>query len=290
MRLLILPLMLIVFVSGCTTITPIINSGTGLVITDFEPEFPEVYSTERIKFTTRIQNTGSLPALNIQEEIVGIEDWDLVSVDQLECEHGFGLIPADSVTGTVGETKLCSWTYIAPNVPDRLSVTYKPVARVYYNYLSNTVSSVSIVPRNELRRLQNAGQSLPIDTQSSTPGPVRIDITTEPVLSFEPSITFPLKITINNVDSGIACRSNCKDSANWNKVKLIFDLGGSMRLMDCNDMELSLYKGKTNSVTCKVEAFNIPDNSIDKRTIKVSAEYDYLIEMSTEVTVLSRPN
>jgi len=288
-RLLLLPLILIVLTSGCTIDPgPIQATGPGVVVKNFVPDFPEVSSTEEVSFIALIQNTGSNRAEYVKAEILGLEEWELVGYKYPECASGFDLIQADAHVGTSGEIKTCSWVYEAPQLPPDISLVYEPVLRVYYNYMSNTVSSISIVPRNELRRLQNSGQSLPVDVKSSTSGPLTISIQTEPILSFEPRATFPVTITVANNEGGIACYlPDCTKNTNWNKVLLNFDLDPMMSLVDCSDMELTLYKGKSNSITCKVEVFDIPEDTISKRTISVTATYDYMIEKSAEVKVKS---
>jgi len=289
---LLLPLMFIIFVSGCTDITqPIIVTGGGLVITDFEPQLTEAYSTEEVTFEARIRNDGILPAEMVYTEIVGIEDWDLVLDNTPDCTYGFALIPADVQSGTEGQTKMCSWIYEAPEIPYGLDMPYNPTLRVYYSYFSNTIHTVSIVPRAELRRLKNSGQSLPVAIESSSGGPISISVDTEPILSFETSAIFPVKITVTNTDIGIACYpEDCRYTDNWNKVRLSFKLDDRMRLLDCGNMELSLYKGDTNSVVCKIEAFDIPENSISKRSIELKAEYSYIIDKETQIKVLAEPS
>lgn len=286
---LLIPLLFIVFVSGCTT--PITGSGAAIVINDFEPQFSDVFSTEDVTFEARIQNAGSLPIQGAMAYIVGIEDWEFIANNYPECTNGFGLIPPGIQGETQGATKLCSWIYKAPFLPKDLSTTYSPTLRVFYDYFSNTVSSVSIVPRDELRRLQNSGLQLPVNTQASTEGPVTITLETEPVLSFEESVIFPLKITVNNVGNGIVCYpQDCKNRDNWNTVRLVFDMGNTIELLDCGDMEISLYKGKSNTIVCRMEAFEIPDATISKRTINVGAEYGYMVEKTTSISVNSKPS
>ncbi|MFH1364871.1 MAG: hypothetical protein ABIH52_04440 [Candidatus Aenigmatarchaeota archaeon] len=290
MRLLILIPVVLIFISGCTT-QPIAPAGVGLVIINFEPDFTEVFSTERVDFIARIKNNGVIPAEFITTEIVGIEDWKFLLHKQPECATGFGLVESSGFAGTEGETKTCTWTYEAPRVPEGLSVTYTPVLRAYYDYTSTTISSVSIVPRNELRRLQDTGQQLPITVTGSTGGPVSIGLSTEPIISFEDTVVFPLKITITNADKGVACyKPSCEQYFNQDRVKLSFDMDPHLHLLDCSEMEISLYKGQSNSVTCKVEAIDIPINSIVKRPITVTAEYEYLIEKSTQIVVKHSPN
>ena len=80
-------------------------------------------------------------------------------------------------------------------------------------------------------------------------------------------------IVCDGTDVGLVniYRLDCRNTENWNKVLLSFDIDPSMRLIDCGDMELSLYQGQSNSVVCKIETSDIPDESISKRLVKALA-------------------
>jgi hypothetical protein len=309
--LLALLLILIVSLSGCTGIP--VTTGNGVVVRDFDADFTEVYSGEPVNFNLRVQNTGSASASKVHAELLGIdEDWCCEPIgrgpwlnkqklpNEEECRYtseGFTLIPPNPQYGTEGETHICTWSYKAPDLPASLSVTYTPTARIFYRYSSDVVKSVTIVPRIEMKALEEQGKTLPIETVSSTSSPIALDIETEgPIRSFENSVKFPLSIKMSNVGGGVVCLHECKKTRvedpheEWNRLGLTITFANPsvMNLVDCEDQfEVVLYKGRENSVTCMVEARDLPLTRT-QRLIKVHADYDYFIEKEIPVTVSSR--
>ncbi len=293
------------FVSGCTQV----ESGNGLVIQNIEPDLPQAFSGEEVTFFARIKNTGSVTATNAHAELLGIDqDWYNEGVqigkgpwvngkklpEEEKCSYtgGFSLKPPDPFYGTEGASFTCSWKYLAPELPPTTTITYNPTVRVYYAYQSQTVKSVTIVPKDQLRLLQDSGQPLPSDVKSQSRSPVSIDVETPgPVRTSFNNVEFPLRIRINNINSGTVCYPNTaeackKQNINWNKIKLTIDLPDTMRLLDCDqEIVLDLFRGQSNSITCKVLATNIVADFPTTSTIIAIGDYMYLIDKSTSVSV-----
>ncbi len=306
-QLLIFLLILIVAFSGC--IGGPVETGNGVIIKDFEADFTDVYSTEVVNFNLRVQNTGSATATEVHAELLGIdEDWNDHSVgnwqsgenlpNENECRYtseGFSLIPPSPQYRTEGQTHICTWTYKAPELPSTISVTYYPTVRVFYRYSSDVVKSITIVPREEAKALQDQGKTLPTETVSSTNAPITLDIETEgPIRAFEDHVTFPLSIKIRNMGGGVVCLEECKKAKakpeeQWNRLRItIKSLGSDMILKDCNEqLEVSLYKGQENSITCMIEARNLPLTKT-QRLMRIHADYDYFIEKQIPVRVTAK--
>jgi len=223
----------ILAISGCTY-QPV-TGGSGVVIAGFEPELPEVYAGEEVKFRLLIKNEGSAEAKSVYATVIGIDDaWcpymegkcekspKSESPEKLpneeECRYwlgtgespgtGFTLLAPNPFMGTSGSQHICTWTYKAPPIPKDFTMTYTPTARMYYSYKSYISKLITFGSSLELRNLQDKGGSLTADTKSQTSGPIVLDILTKGPIRYwqeEKQVTFPLEITISNAGSGMAC-------------------------------------------------------------------------------------
>ncbi len=297
---------IVFLISGCTTT----QTGAGLIIEGFGPDLPEVFSGEEVTFSGRIRNTGSLTATNVRATLLGLNDWygagrpigkgGWIGTEKLpeeeECAYtssGASLLPPNPQFSTAGGNMVCSWKYFAPSIPEG-TLAYNPTMRVFYNYRSETVKLISILPRGEMIRLQQSGRPLPGETKSISMSPVRIDIETPSIIRASgDSVEFQLRVTINNIDRGIACYpdslESCKNTNdNWNRIKISLAMPDGITLSDCQEhMVLDLFHGTSNSVVCRAVASGISMDTPKQHTISVSGEYLYMLDMSAEITVKS---
>lgn len=294
----------IVFVSGCTTI----ESGNGIAIQDFGPDLPDAISGEEVSFLARVKNTGSQTASKVYADLLGISsDWHGEQVgngprdngeklpEEEECRYtnGFSLLPPDPQYGTEGSSHICTWKYLAPQLPQGASLTYSPILRVYYAYQSETVKLVNILSRNQLRSVQDSGGALPSETVSQSRSPIKLDVETPgPVRASHDTVDFQIKITLTNLDSGTACYPNsieeCRGgNANWNRIKISIKTPPSMSASDCGDIILDLFKGMSNSITCTITAGGIDLGIPNQVTITVTADYMYIIDKQASISVSS---
>jgi hypothetical protein len=263
-----------------------------------------------VTFFARIKNTGSQAASSVHAELLGIDqDWynsgqpvgggPWLNREKLpEEEHcryttnGFSLLPPNPQFGTEGASRACSWKYIAPPLPPTTTLTYTPTVRVYYAYRTDVVRLITIVPRDQLRLLQDSGRELPGEITSQSRSPVQMTVETPgPIRASSASVEFPLRITVDNRDGGIACYPATTDSCkrtntNWNKVAVTVRLPAALELADC-DMTtvLDLVQGRSNSFTCTVRASGINLDIPNQATATVTADYMYLTDKSTSIRV-----
>lgn len=262
---LIIPLLAILLVSGCTAGNT--TSGTGVVVKEFAPEFTEIYAGEPVTFRLLMKNEGSVDAANVHAELLGLdEDWcnptqgcttssgnrqeKLPNED--ECKYGgsgFNMLAPDTQRGTSGASHICTWTYKAPPIQKGFTITYTPIARTYYSYSGGVTKLITFGSSSELRRIQDSSGKLPVETKSQSSGPITVDIQTQGPIRFwsdEKMITFPLEITINNVGGGVACaydvstklipggsyeQDACKKDEKYkNKVFIKIDLGANSKM------------------------------------------------------------
>lgn len=310
----IFPLLLVVLISGCTSI-PIPGLSTmtsgGVTIVDFNSDFPDVYVGDTMKFSLRVRNMGSVEATDVFAELLGLdEDWFVGGEkfpNENECRYDgsfFTLSPPQPEYSVGGEAHTCSWTYDTPEgIPKGMSVTYDATARVYYTYQTNVMKTITLISYDKMKELQQQGKTLVTDTVSQTSSPISITaVTRSPIRISENknSITFPLEITIQNVGGGVACiTGECKGSfgeESKNKILLkIESLSDGLGLVSgggCEDLRsgklISVWPGKSNKITCDLEAGGLSQlTGPAQKPIKISAEYSYYTESTIPITVSS---
>ena len=289
---LILPVIAVVIASGCT-IPGMggVTGGKGIIIESFEPDFSQIYSTESVQFSLKLRNAGTVDGVVKDIQTTGV-DWAQGGFGGMGggiCESAKGkMLPAVPDKGITGETKSCTWTLSpkADEVPDGLSVTFYPVARVTYHYSTSTAKSITFGTSSELRSIQDRGGTLPADTVSTTSGPIAIDIVSKgPIRVSEAGVEFPIEIKITNVGGGIPC-TDCSSSENWNKINLEVKTGDLQPTEgSCDEREVSLWRGKDNTIGCKLKVTSSGLTGRVQKIITVTADYDYIIDATTSVTV-----
>jgi hypothetical protein len=322
-------LVAVVISSGCTTTNTTVETGNGVIIEDYDVEFSNVYSGECVDLGILIRNIGSVDSENVFVEMLGIEqDWydgkawgeGCLSEDgghwsgwekttnEAECMWNpgavnFGLLAPDVDRGTSGESKSCTWSYMAPEIPYQSDVTYPITLRVFYQYRTDVAKVITLMTKDEMNELIKQSRTIPIDPQSSTRSPVELDIkTATPLRIYRERVEFPVEININNVGGGFTCVGydswddikDCRSSQQsqkksaWRKVVITVEADSPLKLSDeCNDeIELTLYKGKSNTITCTATV-DIDDLSSSRvqTLIRAHAYYNYIIDQDIELIV-----
>lgn len=275
---LILPILLVILVSGCTgqpTVT-----GNGVVIDSFITDFPQVFSGEPTRFYVKIKNTGSSDAEDITVIMVGLDEWG-GGTQECDIER---LIAPNPTYGTLGGEKICTFTYNAPPVSQ--SIPYQATTRLTYFYRSTVVKTVVIASQGELRRIQDLGTALPSETKEQSSSPIQLDVQVQGPIRYwegQGQVEFPVTININNVGGGVVCSPDCDDSNNWYRVAIDPDAGTIKT--DCDYTFITLYKGQSNTITCTATVGVGDIIGPAQKTIQVESEYDYMIDESITVTV-----
>jgi len=294
--LLVLPVMAVVLASGCTIpgMGTAIAGGKGIVVESFEPDFNQIYSTESVQLSLKLRNAGSVDGELKSIQITGV-DWSGQndfggSTGTGSCSKIYGkMLPAVPSKGMTGETKSCT-IELKPRqgeVLDGLSVTFYPVARVMYHYSTSTAKSITMGTSQELRAVMNNGGTLPADTVSTTSGPLAIDVISKsPVRVSDAGVDFPIEIHVSNVGGGIPC-TDCSDAQNWYKVKLNVNNPEGLSFADstCEGGDITLWRGKDNTIGCKIHADASSVAGRVQKIITVTADYDYITDAQTSVTV-----
>ncbi len=264
----------LVFASGCTRQAP---SAAGVVIESFTPDLNTAYPEDTVTFLVKIRNTGSVTAKEVELNLLNINDWQ-------NCDSGCSfesLLPPDPHAGTQGESKICRFKCTAPSPPEGMTLTYHPIARLSYKYYSSVVKKIPLITREELVRITNAGESIPMQSESSTSGPIHLSIKGKgPARISNSQVNFPIEIEVTNTGSGRAETEKKADS-----VELNID-AGDMQLINCDEREtLYLWKGKSSTLACRLSADMDKNNILTEKTIRVRAYYTYITDASSSITV-----
>ncbi len=296
----------IVAASGCTTS---LETGNGVAIQDFSPTLSEVNPGEPLELNLKVKNIGSVKAQNVFAEVLGLdEDWAASSgqpaaggekLPQQEwCRYTDDsghteLMPPDMVFGTEGETASCTWLYRTPgDYPSGFDPEYKVTARVYYDYRTDLVKSIVLVPTREMIEYNRQGRSLPADTVSATRSPVTVTaITDTPIRFWENEAEFPLRITVSNTGGGMVClRGECKKAQHgtdsWNKLTLKVHGNGFTIPDNCQERVVSVWPGRDNSITCDLRVSTADIMGRQEKTLGITAEYSYFTDAVSSVTVI----
>jgi hypothetical protein len=315
----ILVLSALIVISGCTT--PGVRTGNGVVIEEFTPSFTSVYPGELVEFQLKFRNVGGVKATSVFAEVLGLdEDWaasskgfennrfnpsgtelfpreEACGYDKREVE----LDPPDMTYGTEGESQTCTWRYIAPQIPEGFNPSYEATARVFYNYQTDLIKSITVLSTQEMMKLNQQGRTVPASTVSSTNSPISITVDArDPVRIWQDGVKFPIAITFTNIGGGMAClKDQCKkpEGGAWNKVDFKFieaiDKAGGTESdqlkIDCfgHEQSVDVWTNKPNTIICDV---TVGDTSrivgYEERLIGISAKYSYFTDAQATITIL----
>jgi hypothetical protein len=290
--LLILPLLAVVMISGCTG-SGGATFGTGVTILNWEPTFSSVESNDNLQFRLRVQNQGEALALGVTPIITGIvpEDWGLAQYTGFGYGQSFDLEPPDRIQNTEGEIRQITFDVLAPDLPKGTTQTFTPQIRLYYNYETTASKLITLVNDQELKRLQDQGQTLSSKDTVSSAGPLKVTVNAGKFIKAREggvSRILPITVDIQNVGGGVV--STKGSSANDYKVALDVHTTSGRLGIDCtqsgiygSNNVITLWKGQSATVTCLVQINSVI--STEEANIQAILDYDYYIDASTTVTV-----
>ena len=308
----------VIFTSGCTNV----QTGNGVAITEFYTDFEQVLPGEKVDFYVKMQNLGSKTATNVFGELFGLDSaWYSNDANlgegpwvgqeklpnEIECRYTenkhFSLSPPNQMFGTPGQEHICTWTYKAPNMDHGMTASYEPKIRVFYDYETSADIGVVLVPREEMIRLQNNGDTPDAHIISKSSSPVDIDIQLQsPIRVSENTVSFLMETTVTNSGDGVTClKGRCKNIGSSESLTgmltltinipensdLSFDCEGAPKCsLKSMETVIQLYKG-TNMIIQRINA-NLKDITTQQtRTIKINLDYSYFTEKTISVKVVS---
>ncbi len=228
-------------------------------------------------FQLKLKNTGSFEADGSVSINLGDMEWTCLDISTRGTSFT-RLIPPSEERGTQGEELTVMWNCKAPEIEEGMHIPYNVRAEVEYGYKSLTSKSVTLLPTSELIALRDSGQSLPSELISKSHSPVSLDVQIEgPIRIREGSnaVDFPVNIIIENAGGGII-----KD----NVVNLRVDGRGGLIDLDCDHEPLALWKGQSQTITCRMQANNV--QSLTQARIVAEIDYTYITSAATNVEVI----
>jgi len=302
--LLLVPLAVVVMVSGCTGDTSGVSFGNGVIIAGWEPDFSSVESGEPVGLQLKIQNTGRIDAENVRAQIINInmDDWG-TGFSWTGDEEDFGKVLAPKTeSNSPGDTRTKTWNLEAPELPEGMEFTYEPMVRISYDYKTKALKPITLVTTEELRKLVQRGMTLSGETTSYSEGPFSVEIRTGNfVKTGDVDQEFPITIIIRDVGGGFVIPSSGSWGSGWGgwgsdderaPVEMTLTLPDRMSLESegseyCSESgeTIELWKGSTAEITCMVSVDDPPDVR-EESLLQVELDYTYSTDSSTSVKVI----
>ncbi|NOX71870.1 MAG: hypothetical protein GXO64_04205 [Candidatus Micrarchaeota archaeon] len=271
----------------------------GISIVSFTTETPVLLPNEEGVFEVKMKNVGSVRSTRGFAELLGLDQsWSRTGKEILpnedDCKYTNGgrisLLPQDDNTGALGGEYVCTWNYKAPDL-SLGEIEFKPIARVYYNYSTTSISSVTIVPKEEMRSFMENGGALKSDIISQTRSPIRLTLNPKsPIKTYQGGkYEFPVEIKIENVGGGTVCLNveKCKKAQGgyiWNDIILHLELPNGIENIDCPMDEEVHIPGKSQVIGCRLKIVDDVE-TVTQKYITLYSEYGYFTDKAMTVKV-----
>jgi len=302
--LLILPVLAVVLVSGCVGPSgPGVATGAGLVITDWEPDFSQVNSNEKVRVQLRAQNQGQVRAENIEAEITGIDitEWGTLMGFSAKKQLGSAMY-ADPETGTPGAVLTATWDLEAPKLSKGVDFTYEPIVKLAYDYKTTAQKPITLVDIDELRNIMQQGKSLPSEPTTYSAGPLAVEIRTGDYVKTSDDFgkvydIFPLYVKVTNTQweqGGTVTQKGVMfptgEVSYPVEMKITPPTGTNFVFsgfgQNCGqNVIMDLWQGKDAEITCELDVTS-PPTYREEKLINVELQYRYRTEAATQVRVV----
>jgi hypothetical protein len=287
--LLLLPLVTIMLISGCTGPGPGGGGSQGVVIVEWVPDFAVVDSYDQFQILLKIKNLGGVEARDVEATLFGVtpSEWGVFD-ERIDMGN---LLPADPRYGTEGAEEVAILVLEAPEFPQGTLNERHPSVRVAYEYSTIATKTITIVGESELRALELQGGTLPTSQTEVTAGPIGVAITVGNLIKASQSgsrnTEFPLTITLTNVGGGrIQEKTPFPEDPLQFVAAIDLRLPSGLRFTDeCQTMDrVTFWRGQEAEVSCNVE---ILDSSLiaEEKTLNIELGYEYLIDAITTISV-----
>ncbi len=263
---LLIPIVLVLVVSGCTNIAPTTDFG-GLQVT-FSSDQQQAAPNSHIRLNLAVQNLADGEIKNIKANVLGATRLQPYSLKQL----------------LKGQKESFTWGEENDLKAHQDEIPMSFLLRLTYEYFAVSVTTVPIISEQEGRRLRDQGKAYPILNQKSISGPVTIGFESlNPVVVYDIGTEFPVRITLQNVGGGEVCSQLCTDVPDKTvKLKIKYD-SSKLTLLDCDSTEeIELIDKNTINCRFKTGFIDAPDVSAD---ITVETDVEYWVEKTASVQV-----
>ncbi|MFH1978664.1 MAG: hypothetical protein ABIJ92_05035 [Candidatus Aenigmatarchaeota archaeon] len=297
-----LPVLLVVFVSGCTTDS--VGTGKGVVISAFEPDFAQINSGERVSLQLKMQNMGEVRARDVSAELSGIDPqtWNFYGTADTMINFGDLLAP-DTVSNTPGQIRSAEWIMFAPELPQGTNFAYTPIVRVSYDYQTVAHKPIMLIDENELRRIiqQGRGSLATGKPTENSAGPFTVTVAAGDYVKTsgpggQTRDIFPIHIHISNDlwETGGSVAPLINEPASYPVLVTVEEPSGTeffnsgSYLSDCSGtMIVDLWKGKDADITCELEVVSPPPITTED-LMKITLDYRFFIDARTNINVVGQ--
>ncbi len=303
MALIILPIVLVVLISGCSSSGPV--STSALTITRFEPDTPSsatqpLEAGESFGLLLDVKNDGEPDPEGTKYVMRNLV------VELFEDANKFtsGQPTKDSSVTKLdqGDTHEYLFSLRAPTTGTAKQIQdYTIAARVHYSYQTDASRKIKLVDKAELKRRLDNSQELPLSEQATTTtkGPLTVVIGASPKAGEEQFIkvtpqkkSYTLPITIKNTGNGVVARESAfGDSSSDYKVDLTITGADIVPSSDTNGCRqrttVKLSKGEEKTLQCEFSVNN-KDIIVDSSLVNVHLAYNYYTDTKTTLNV-ARP-
>ncbi len=297
--LLLLPLVFVVFLSGCTI--PGIGESvqgiaSGVVIKEFKPEISEIYSGDSVIFMLVVENVGEEEAKNVVATFMGVgTDWRAVDPTSNSREIGLLAKSEPNIAGGMVETTF------EQKSPDNLVAanTYPAKVRVSYEYASTAYGKLKVYNYEDYIKTLSPSEaekimkSSAIDSFGVTKAPISIALAgvARPLIfrtTSGSSNKAVVTIVLSNIGQGQSYLNDIADR----KVEIVsatINVDSSGRPVRCENWAQinknpTIPRSGQTSFSCQ---FSVPDVPMFKTIpIEVKLRYKYYVYASSQIKVL----
>ncbi len=266
-ELILLSVISIVFLAGCTGGGDKSSSGSGFFISSFGAIPPTVESGIPITLTLTVKNAGEHDATNVKATLIGLPfpaSNDVVLPTTL--------IKADPQLGLPeGDEQSAIWTVTTP-LDKSTTTTYTANVRVVAGYSTTGEALIRTVGIDYFRTLTPGDQQRlqrGVISSQFTKGPLSVTILAPQPIT-QTGATIPVQIQVDNVGRG---RVGDGTATNLDKITL-----SSTDLTGCQST-ITLIEGKSGRTTCNL-ATNV-GSGIGESRVRISLAYNYFVDAST---------
>ncbi|MBI3190512.1 hypothetical protein HYZ41_02295 [archaeon] len=229
---LILLILVLVAISGCTSRETKYDPQEGLVINSFDVSPLSVRDGELVIFGLDIENIGGTTATNARVDLYGVENQWRDSTgsplaDTQPKELGT-LRPPDPQRNVPGQFKITQWQLMTPLIPEGITHNVPVEARVSYDYKTNGYIDIPAISEAEFnrKRMNNEQVDMPAVIASKGPIAMAMDQKFSPIRVDTSDRTnneqqWPLRIIFKNVGKGFPITPETDD-------KFIGSAGGKL--------------------------------------------------------------
>lgn len=272
-----------------------IITGNGVIITAFEPDFPELEPGDTFDLYIEVENVGGADATNTYAHLFNIDtdEWQVTevskSIGKLEAPDEVAEIPGD-----IGDA---IWDMEAPDVPQGVVFKYMPKVRLMYEYQTIASATIQLMGKEEYKRLKERDMlNVPPIITDVSKGPIAVEINARTPIVVddydEDTVEFRVKVDLLErggvVDPSHDTSNIDLTSDDMDKLNIRIDAAGvEDTAIDCDafktDILKNLRRGESLIYTCELKASTFSATAAVPVTVTLT--YDYYEDVSTDLKV-----